>query len=105
MIPIQITNDGKKIESNLQSNSVSTNMGPGFGLINGKPGTVCKGFNGNLNSWYYGLTPEYKLKMENAHNSVGILAQYDTVNSPYYTQIQVDPDYIRFLQGISNCNK
>ncbi len=42
MIPIQITNDGKKM--------VSTNMGPGFGLINGRPGEACKGFNGNLNS-------------------------------------------------------
>ena len=101
MIPIQITNDGKKMESNLQS----TNMGPGFGLINGRPGTACKGFNGNLNSWFYGLTPEFKERMENAHNSVGILAQYETINSPYYTQVQVDPNYLKFLQGIANCNK
>lgn len=98
MIPIQITNDEK-------SNLESTNMGPGFGLINGRPGTACKGFNGNLNSWFYGLSPQYKEKMENAHNSVGILAQYDTVNSPYYTQVQVDPNYIKFLQEITNCNR
>ena len=105
MIPIQITNDGKKMESNLKSNLKSTNMGPGFGLINGRPGTACKGFNGNLNSWYYGLSPEFKERMVNAQNNVGILAQFDTVNSPYYTHVQVDPNYIKFLQGITNCNK
>ena len=101
MIPIQITNDGKKMFGNLES----TNMGPGFELINGRPGAACKGFNGNLNSWYYGLSSEYKEKMENAQNSVGILAQFDTVNSPYYTQVQVDANYLKFLQGIANCNK
>ena len=95
MIPIQITKE----------NLVSTNMGPGFGLINGKPGTACGGFNGNLNSWYYGLTPEYKQRMEYLHRNVGILAQYDTVNSPYYTQVKVDPNYLRFIHGITNCNK
>ena len=101
MIPIQITNDGKKMVSNLQS----TNMGPGFGLINGRPGEACKGFNGNLNSWYYGLSPEFKERMENAQHSIGILAQFDTVNSPYYTSVQIDPNYLKFLQGIANCNK
>ena len=101
MIPVQITNDGKKMVSNLQS----TNMGPGFGLINGRPGEACKGFNGNLNSWYYGLSPEFKERMENAQSSVGILAQFDTVNSPYYTSVQIDPNYLKFLQGIANCNK
>jgi len=99
MIPIQITND--KMQSNLQS----TNMGPGFGLINGRPGKACKGFNGNLNSWFYGLTPEFKARMENAQNNVGKLAQYDTVNSPYYTQVKIDPNYIRFLQEVTNCKK
>ena len=101
MIPIQITNDGKKMVSNLQS----TNMGPGFGLINGRPGEACKRFSGNLNSWYYGLNPEFKQKIENAQNSIGILAQFETVNSPYYTQVQIDPNYIRFLQEITNCNR
>lgn len=95
MIPIQIMNDGKNFNN-------TSNL-PQFNLINGKPG--CKGFNGNLNSWYYGITSEYKDKMEKAHNSVGILAQYETVNSPYYTQVHVDPNYIRFLQEIANCNK
>ncbi len=109
MIPIQISNDSKSnsqsnSQSNLQSNLQSTNMGPGFDLINGKPGMACKGFNGNLNSWEYGLSPEFKQRMIYQYNNVGILAQYDTVNSPYYTQVQVDPNYIRFLQGISNCN-
>lgn len=96
MIPIQITNDGK-------NNLESTNMGPGFQLINGKPGTACNGYNGNLNSWVYGLSPEFKEKMSRQYRNVGLLAQYDTVNSPYYTQVQVDPNYIRFLQGIANC--
>lgn len=105
MIPIQITNDGKKMVSNLESNLQSTNMGPGFGLINGRPGTACKGFNGNLNSWYYGLTPEYKQRIENAQNNVGRLAQYDTVNSPYYTKVQINPNYLKFLIGITDCNK
>ena len=104
MIPIQITNNQPNIISNLQSNLQSTNMGSGFGLVNGKRSTFCRGFNGNLNSWYYGLSPEYKLKMENMYNNIGILAQLDTVNSPYYTQVQVDENYIRFLQQITNCN-
>lgn len=96
MIPIQITNN--KIHNNI-------NMKPKFKQINGKPGEACKGYNGNLNSWFYGISPEYKLKMEQEQNNVGILAQYDTVNSPYYTNVQIDPDYIKFLQSVSMCNK
>lgn len=98
MIPIQITNNEKKVIS-----MKSTNMGPGFGLINGRPGEACKGFNGNLNSWFYGLSPEFKERINNAHNNVGRLAQYDTVNSPYYTQVQVNTNYINFLQKVTNC--
>ena len=30
-------------------------------------------------------------------------AQFDTVNSPYYTQVQIDPNYLKFMQGIANC--
>ena len=43
--------------------------------------------------------------MENAHNSVGRLAQFDTVNSPFYTKVQIDPNYLKFLQVIANCNR
>jgi hypothetical protein len=93
MIPVQITNN------NLQS----TNMGPGFGLINGKPGEACNGFNGNLNSWEYGLKNEFKQNLIKQYENVGKLAQLDTVNSPYYTQVQVDPAYINFLQIVSDC--
>ena len=50
MIPIQIINNNKSYEFNLNN----TNMDTGFGLINGKPGNSCNNFNGNLNSWYYG---------------------------------------------------
>jgi hypothetical protein len=101
MIPIQITNDEKRVIST--KNKKSTNIGPGFGLINGRPGEACKGFNGNLNSWFYGLSPEFKERMNNAHNSIGRLAQFDTINSPYYTQVQIDPNYLNFLQEITKC--
>lgn len=88
MIPIQITN-----------------MGPEFGLINGKPGEACNGFNGNLNSWIYGLNNNFKQMLIREYNNVGKLAQFDTVNSPYYTQVKIDPEFVKFLQNISNCNK
>ena len=97
MIPIQITNNGEPLES--------TNMGPGFGLINGRPGEACNGFNGNLNSWHHGLNNEFKQMLIREQNNVGRLAQFDTVNSPYYTNVQIDPNYLKFLQGIANCNK
>ena len=100
MIPIQITNNGELLESNLQS----TNMGPGFGLINGRPGEACNGFNGNLNSWKYGLNNDFKQMLIREQNNVGRLAQFDSVNSPYYTQVQVDPEFIKFLQNVTNCN-
>ena len=90
MIPVQITNNGKQLES--------TNMGPGFGLINGRPGEACNGFNGNLNSWHFGLNDEFKEMLIRQQLSVGKLAQLETVNSPYYTQVQVDPEYIKYLQ-------
>jgi len=84
-IPIQITN--------LQSR------------INTTPGQQCHGYNGNLNSWEHGLTSEFKQKMIKQYNTVGLLAQYETVNSPYYTQVQVDPEYIKFLQSVNEYNK
>ena len=70
--------------------------------INNKPGADCNGFNGNLNSWYYGLSPEFKNKMINLHNNIGILAQFDTVNSPYYKRVNVDQNYINFLKNNNN---
>jgi hypothetical protein len=96
MIPVQITNNGKQLES--------TNMGPGFGLINGRPGEACNGFNGNLNSWHFGLNDEFKEMLIRQQLSVGQLAQLETVNSPYYTQVQVDPEFIKYLHMVRNCN-
>ncbi len=55
--------------------------------INAKPGESCTGYNGNLNSWSYGLNNQFKEKMRKQYASVGKLAQFDTVNSPYYTQV------------------
>lgn len=94
MIPIQIIDTKYK----------SSNMGNNFNLINGKPGLACKGYNGNLNSWYYGINPEYKNKLEYLQNNIGILAQYDTVNSPYYKHVKIDEKYLNLLQKIANCN-
>jgi hypothetical protein len=96
MIPVQITNNGKQLES--------TNMGPGFVLINGRPGEACNGFNGNLNSWHFGLNDEFKEMLIRQQLSVGQLAQLETVNSPYYTQVQVDPEFIKYLHMVRNCN-
>lgn len=67
-IPIQISNSSQFYKQ-------STNMGPGNQLINGKPGLACNGYNGNLNSFIYGITPEYKQKMIYLYNNVGLLAQ------------------------------
>ena len=72
--------------------------------INARPGEYCHGYNGNLNSWQYGLTNEFKQKMIKQYNAVGLLAQYDTVNSPYYTQVQLDPEYINLIQCIRKTN-
>ena len=83
----------------------STNMGPGNNLVNGKSGLACNGFSGNLNSFIYGLNNDYRQKLTREFNHVGQLAQFETVNSPYYTQVKVDPEYIKFLQDVSNCTK
>lgn len=72
--------------------------------INAKPGESCNGYNGNLNSWEYGLTDEFKQKMIRQYNTVGQLAQHDTVNSPYYTQVKVDPEYIKFIKYVRKIN-
>ena len=71
-------------------------------IINERPRYTKYGYNGNLNMWDYGLNPEYKQKLMYQYNNMAKLAQLDTVNSPYYTQVQIDPDYIKFLQ---NCAK
>ena len=58
------------------------------------------GYNGNLNAWDYLLNEEKKNKMIKEYNTVGQLAQYDTVNSPYYTKVEINPEYIKFMQCI-----
>ena len=73
--------------------------------INVKPGESCNGYNGKLSSFEYGLNTQYKNKLVKQYNNVGLLAQYDTVNSPYYSNITVDPEYIKFLHNLRNCNK
>jgi hypothetical protein len=68
----------------------------------------CNNFNGNLNMWDYGIKQEYKNKLAYDFDNVGILAQFETVNSPYYTQVEVDPEYINYLvylQNLKECNK
>jgi len=80
-------------------------MGPGQDLVNGRPGLACNGFNGNLDSWYYGLSDDHRKKLISQQMNIGILAQHETVNSPFYKQVVIDPNYINFLQHISDCNK
>jgi hypothetical protein len=94
MIPIQM------------NNSTNGLNGANFpSLINAKPGASCNGYNGKLNMYQYGLKPGYKLYLDNLYKNVGKLAQYETVNSPYYTQVKIDPNYIKFIEGIIECNK
>jgi hypothetical protein len=91
--------------------------------INQAPSKACNGYNGNLNSWIYGLkgelayTPEqmqdiwrmskpdlhnsYKNRLIQEFNSIGHLAQHDTVNSSYYNLAQIDPGYISMLHCIT----
>lgn len=73
--------------------------------INIKPGKCTNGYNGNLNMWDYGLNENFKEKIIKQYNSVGQLAQYETVNSPYYIQAGINQEYINFLQNISLCKK
>ena len=76
-----------------------------YNRINKNSRVACNGYSGSLPSWEFGLSPEFKERMTRQFNDVGKLAQFETVNSPYYTQVQIDPNYIRFLQEITNCNK
>ena len=71
-------------------------------IINNRPRYGKYGFNGNLNMWDYGLTAEHKQKLMNEYINMAKLAQLDTVNSPYYTQVQKDPNFIKFIE---NCAK
>tara|TARA_B110000008_G_C16927364_1_gene547304 strand:+ start:659 stop:880 length:222 start_codon:yes stop_codon:yes gene_type:complete len=41
----------------------------------------CNNFNGNLNSFDYGLTTKHKEKMMKLYSSVGQLAQYNNNNN------------------------
>jgi hypothetical protein len=61
----------------------------------------CGGYSGKLSSWEHGLNPEYKRYMYSQYNKVGELAQFDTVNSPYYANIKVDIGYINYLKCIT----
>jgi len=102
MIPIQMNHN----DNNNNNNNNLNNQGANFpSLINAKPGLHCNGYNGKLNMFQYGLKPEYQMYLNNLYKNVGILAQYETVNSPYYTQVKIDPNYIKFIEGIIECNK
>ena len=105
-IPIQWNT--KESNINQEKTTQSINMGPGDEIINGGHSKYCNDFNGNLNMWDYGINTEYKNKLAYEFNNVGILAQFETVNSPYYTQVEVDPKYINYLLYLKNlkeCNK
>jgi hypothetical protein len=69
-------------------------------IINNKPN--CDGYNGNLNSFEYGLTNEYKQKLLKEYKYMGALAQYN-VYSPYYIEPKLDMNYINFLQATQDC--
>lgn len=91
MIPIQITN------------GITNGMTNSNGEINQRPGQSCNNYNGNLDSWTYGLNKEFKEKLMKEQASIGKLAQFDTVNSPYYTQVTVNPEYVQYLKNVTNC--
>ena len=73
--------------------------------INQRPGEACKGnYNGNLNSWYYGLKPYYKNHMQFQYNTMGMLAQTNPEYSPYYINIpDIDPKFLKFLEDLEKC--
>ena len=73
--------------------------------INSKPSTYCNGSSGKLPMWDYGLSNEYKDNMMDQYNHIGILSTLDMMNSPYYLQAKIDPEYVKFLKMISDCNK
>ena len=100
---------------------IQINQGPG--MSNPGPGKACNGYNGNLNSWIYGLkgelayTPEQmqdiwritkldpynsnKNRLLREYHAIGQLAQHDTVSSPYYNSVQIDPAYVAMLDCIT----
>jgi len=72
--------------------------------INQRPGEACNGYNGNLNSWFYGLNPQFKQNMQYLYNNIGILAQTNPEYSPYYKNIlDYDPKLMNFLENLEKC--
>ena len=93
-IPIQILNNNSNNQYGIKMHNI----------INTTPKESC-GFGGNLPSWEFGLTPEYKRHMQYQFDNIGKLAQLDTVNSPYYTNVTIDPNYLNFIHCIRRNNK
>ncbi len=75
--------------------------------INKRPGESCIGnYNGNLNSWYYGLNNKFKNKMQTEYNSMGMLAQTNPENSPYYNYVpEYDKNLMNFLENLEKCKQ
>ena len=94
MIPIQILNN-KSDKSSTSKSSTSKSS------INMTAAVSCGGYSGKLSSWENGLNPEFKRYMYSQYNKVGELAQFDTVNSPYYSNVKVDIGYINYLKCIT----
>ena len=102
MIPIQILNN--KSTNNVSANDSikdSNNWNTNESNINMTAAASCGGYSGKLSSWEYGLNPEFKRYMYSQYNKVGELAQFDTVNSPYYSSVKVDINYINYLKCIT----
>ena len=70
-------------------------------IINNRPS--CNGFNGNLNSFQYGLKPEAQKNMLNIFDKVGLLANNDAPYSPFYSTPQLNDEYVNFLNNIIKC--
>ena len=107
-IPIQWNTKESNASNESNESNASDFVPPGINIINGGHSSYCNNFNGNLNMWDYGITEEHKNRLSYEYSNVGVLAQYETVNSPYYTQVEVDPEYINYLIYLKNlreCNK
>lgn len=70
-------------------------------IINNRPS--CNGFNGNLNSFQYGLKPEAQQNMLNIFDKVGLLANNDAPYSPFYSNPQLNDEYVKFLDNVIKC--
>lgn len=81
----------------------SNNMLIPFQIINNQP--KCNNWNNKLDMYNYGLTSEKQTNLNLNWNTVGLLANIDEKQSPFYNSIKIDENYTQFLKNTQMCKK